>query len=122
MNFNKKAFTLSCKTFSSDSSQAKLTQPPAQSSQTKFRSRAAHSYGFTLAETSTRHSEETSVTEESLTRHPDAQKKSPLWGESGCAKRSEHTTVREGNNGDLNTLSRIRKIPAVSTTTTSPMP
>ena len=51
MNFNKKAFTLSCKTFSSDSSQAKLTQPPAQSSQTKFRSRAAHSYGFTLAET-----------------------------------------------------------------------
>ena len=94
------------------------------------------------------HSEGTKVTEESLTRHsegecnlvpeesktnrffaiaqndnmchPDAQKKSPLWGESGCAKRSEHTTVREGNNDDLNTLSRIRKIPAVSTTTTSP--
>ena len=40
------AFTLSCKTFSSDSSQAKLTQSPAQSSQTKLRS-----YGFTLAET-----------------------------------------------------------------------
>ena len=60
------------------------------------------------------------MTEESLTCHPDVQKKSPLWGESGCAKRSEHTTVREGNKDDLNTLSRIRKIPAVSTTTTSP--
>ena len=44
-------FTPSCKTFSSDSSQAELPQSPAQSSQTKFRSIAAHSYGFTLAET-----------------------------------------------------------------------
>ena len=43
-------FTPSCKTFSSDSSQAELPQSPAQSSQTKFRSIAAHSYGFTLAE------------------------------------------------------------------------
>ena len=75
---------------------------------------------FTLIETLKRHSEGTKVTEESLACHPDVQKKSPLWGESGCTKRSEHTTAREGNKDDLNTLSRIRKIPAVSTTTTSP--
>ena len=43
-------FTLSCKSFRSDSSQAKLTQSPAQSSQTKFRNFVAHSCGFTLAE------------------------------------------------------------------------
>ena len=45
------AFTRLVKTFRSDSSRAELTQLPAQSSQTKFRSIAAHSYGFTLAET-----------------------------------------------------------------------